>query len=579
MSDFAVSTAFQAEGNIIKFFGKAEAGSKKFGNTTVNAFNRSSRAGSRFGDIVKGILVTDVIKGSLRGLTMGLRAATDQFIDYDAAITQASAKFKGLNLATEQGQKQFEQMKQAARGLGATTEFSATQAAQGLDFLAMAGFNVNQALATLPGIVDLATAAGTDLARATDIASDSLGIFGLMTKDTAQLTTNMSRINDVFAKTTTTANTTMEALFESAVKGGTSFTNAGQSIETFSALAGVMADNGIKGAESGTSLRNVILRLADATPKAAKVMRGLGVDIKDQNNDFRDVIDILADFEKGLSGMGSAQRTAALSTVFGARAVNGVNVLLQKGTDALRDYRAGLEESGGVSEQIANRIRQSFGNQLAGLKSASIELGFQFIDTFEDKIGPAIQSVTKLIRNFDLGALSDQISTMMPLVRGMIAGFAVFFGIMAIERIIAAVNAFKLMAIAIKAAAASQGILNAVMAASPIVLIAKIIGVLAAFAVPLLIDGWDKFADAVSATIDFILKPLKAFSTVIDAITGADDEADGAAAVPPNRAALQAQQIQFNGRIDIAGAPEGSTAESETRGAPPIDMEMAGVNP
>lgn len=569
MPDFAVSTAFNASGNVLKKIGAMDKGINRFGDSSTRAFRKASRAGTKFGNIVKGILVADVLKGALRGLTAGLRTTTEEFINYDQAITSASAKFKDLNTNTIEGQKTLQSLMDTARQVGATTEFSATQAAQGLDFLAMAGFSAEQAIATLPGVVDLATVAQTDLARATDIASDSLGAFGLMTDDTVQLQKNFTRVNDVFAKTMTTANTNMEALFESVTKGGPAFTAAGQSIETFSALAGVMANSGVKGSESGTALRNVMLRLASPAAGAAKIMEDLGVKIKDSQGNFIDVIDILGDFEKGLEGMGTAQRTAALSTVFGARSVTGVNILLKEGTKSLRDYRDGLIDSAGASKTMADVIRGSIGNQLASLKSAALEVGFQFIDTFKDKIGPAIASFTEQVRSIDVAAIVDNFKSFIDVALrfrgvlfGMAAGWVAFKVAMGGAAIFRAIKGFILFSKALRAAAAAQGILNAVMMANPLGLVIAAIAVLVA-GVVLLIDNFD----AIASFFGFGDNKI--------------NEGEGSASerIAPNESTLAAQEIRFQGQLNIAGAPEGSTAESEISGAPGIRMDLAGVNP
>lgn len=598
MPDFAVSTAFNSSGNILKNITGMDKGVKRFGDSATKSFRKASRGGTQFSSIVKGILSADLVRSGITGLKAGISSAAAEFVNYDQAITSASAKFKGLNTTTVEGQKTLESLMGTARELGATTEFSATQAAQGLDFLAMAGFTTEQAMASLPGVVDLATVAQVDLARATDIASDSLGSFGLMTKDSVQLQKNFVRVNDVFAKTMTTSNTSIEALFESVKSGGSAFTAAGQSMETFSALAGVMANAGIKGSESGTSLRNVMLRLGSPAADAGKVMRQLGIQTQDANGNFRDVIDILGDFEKGLVGMGTAQRTAALSTVFGARSVTGVNILLQEGTEALGDYRDGLIKAGGASAAMAEKIRGSIGNQLASLKSATTELGFQFIDTFKDQIGPAIQGLTTIIRGVDVPGLVENFkslidvglqfkSVLFAIVGGWVAYKAVFAG----AALLQGIKMFLLFGKALRAAVVAQGLLNVLMTANPIGLIATAVGLLVGGLI-LLVTNWDAVSAAFISGIKFIgnammqlfslvLSPANALSQAIKGVVGFLFGGEGEAQVAraaPNEAALAAQQVNFNGQLNIAGAPEGSTFESETTGAPDIRFELAGIN-
>lgn len=598
MPDFAVSTAFNAAGNILNKISKMDKGIKIFGDDATKAFRQASRGASGFGNIVKGILAADIIKTGFRSLQNGLRATATDFISYDQAITSASAKFKGLNTETLEGQKTLQSLKDIAREVGGSVDFSASEAASGLDFLAMAGFTAEQAIASLPSVVDLATVAGTDLARATDIASDSLGAFGLMSKDTQQLQKNFTRINDVFAKTITTSNTNMEALFESITKGGPAFTAAGQSLETFSALAGIMANAGIKGSESGTSLRNVMLRLASPAKDASKIMRNLGIQTKDGEGNFRDIIDILADFEKGLVGMGTVQRTAALSTVFGARSVTGINILLQQGTSSLKRYRNSLLEAGGASAKMANVMRGSIGSQLASLKSAALEVGFQFIDTFKDKIGPAIQTVTEAIRGTNIPTLIENFKSFIEtaskfrgVLFGMAAGWTAFKIAMAGAAIVQAVQSFIFFTNALRGAAVAQGLLNAVMLANPIGAIAVAIGLLIG-GLFLLVDNFDVVSKAFMSVMNVIvfgtlgiikalLNPFdtitRAISSITNFVTGGTGEA-AAASIAPNQSTLAAQEVQFNGQLNIAGAPEGSTFESQTSGAPTIRMVMAGIN-
>ncbi|HEC61161.1 MAG TPA: phage tail tape measure protein [bacterium] len=324
-------------------------------STTFKAHDRMTKTVKGMNQVVGrlGVLTKRVAKVGIIAFGVALGLVTREFVNFDQAITSSSAKFGDLNLATAKGQKQLKELGRIARDVGAATQFSATEAAQGLDYLAMAGFNVEQAIAGLPRVIDLATVGKIDLARATDISSDALGAFNMMVKDSSQLQTNMTRINDVMAKTITSSNTDLEQLFETIKKGAPAFTMAGQSIESFNALAGAMANAGIKGTDAGTSLKNVMLRLAQPAGEAGKILKELGVRTADSSGNFRDVIDILADFEKGLKGMGTEQRTAALKTIFGQRTITGISVLLATGSDALREYRKSLEESTGAAAKMA----------------------------------------------------------------------------------------------------------------------------------------------------------------------------------------------------------------------------------
>jgi TP901 family phage tail tape measure protein len=488
-------------------------------STTFNAVDRMSGPMRRMQGSVTGFSrsaqrsLQQVGRIGMRGLqiaTAALGVATGyvarEFIQFDSAITNASAKFSDLNLNTAEGQERLAALGRIAREVGATTKFSATEAAAGLDFLAMAGFNSEQAMVALPGVTALAIVAQTDLATATDIASDALGAFGLMTEDTAQLQENFTRINDVMAQTMTSANTNMEQLFESITAGAPTFTAAGQSLESFNALVGIMANSGVKGAQAGTQLRNVMLRLADPTAEAADILKTLGVQTQDESGNFRDIVDILADFESGLEGMGTAQRSAALSTIFGARSVTGINLLLQEGSESIAEFREGLEGATGASQRMADIIGQSLGNKLLGLKSAAIEIGFKFIEGFRDKAAAAIDRVTEALRNMDVAAIIEKISE-------VVDRFVKLWESGLIPAILAGVAAYKAMSIAIglyqaaiAAAKAVQLAFNVAVSANVIGLVVIAIAALVA-GIVLLIKNWDKVTEWIGVVWD----KMKAF--------------------------------------------------------------------
>ena len=405
----AVTSVFKARDKDPSLFPRMGKKSKKFGETTSKAFKKAGKSASSTGKIIKGILGAGLITKALSGVSAGLTEVTAQFIGFDDAVTAASAKFKGLNLATKEGQQTLLDLKKAARETGKLTKFSAVEAAQGLDFYATAGFNAKQAMAVLLPTAKLATIANLDLARTSDIASDSLGAFGLMTDDSTQLQKNFTRVSDVMARTMTSTNTNMEDMFESIKKGAPTFTATGQSIETFNALMGVMANSGVKGAESGTQLRNMMLRLAKPTDEAQQALDQMGIVTRDSKGDFIDIIKILGQFEKGLEGKGKAEKAAALKTIFGVRSITGLNLLLQEGSTKLEKFRGELIKSGGATKDMADVMDKSLGNRLKSLKSAAIEVGFSLLSAFQDQGISAIDTFTKFIRNIDTKPLIEGI--------------------------------------------------------------------------------------------------------------------------------------------------------------------------
>lgn len=382
-----IKTIFTASDKATKPMNKL---SKRFENLT----KRMKKSSMGLGKLMGGIVGSRLILGGLNLIKRGIGAVTKQFVDFDQAITAAGAKFGD---AFKRGTKGALELRKVARKIGAETEFTATQAGQGLDFLALASFNAAQSMKLLPGVVDLATATQSDLARATDIASDSIGAFNMMTDDSVQLQKNFNRIMNVMAKTTTTANTDMNMLFESVKAGAPAFTAAGQELETFSALAGQLAGAGIKGSKSGTDLRNMMLSLSGPTGDAQKILNKLNVSTTDSNGNFRDAIDIIADLENGLKGYGTEQKAAALKTIFGKRTITSMNILLSTGAEKLRKYRDELINSKGASKDLAEEMRKSLKNQMEKIKSGLTELGFKFFDVFGKVIQKVITRISKLV--------------------------------------------------------------------------------------------------------------------------------------------------------------------------------------
>jgi TP901 family phage tail tape measure protein len=362
---FSVESVFKAVDRVSAPVSRMQNRIQKFTRTTRNGVDRASRSFKNLGRDIKGAaLVGAASLASLIAVMMPVVNTTAQF---EQSIVNAAAKFPGLVKNGKVAEDQLIKLENVARKVGGTTEFTASQSAEALNFLAMAGFSAEQAIAALPKVVDLATASQTDLATASDIATDSLGAFNLATKDPVQNSKNLQRIIDVMAKTTVTANTNMEQLMESVKQGAPVFTSAGQSLETYMALVGEMANAGIKASDSVTTMKNIITRLTGPVGKAAKILKRLGVDTKDADGNMRDVVDILEDLDKGLSGLGSADRAAAIKEIFGKIPLAGVNVLLGAGTDKLRKYRRELEMASGASAEMAKVMRNTLHGRLNAL--------------------------------------------------------------------------------------------------------------------------------------------------------------------------------------------------------------------
>ena len=251
----------------------------------------------------------------------------------------------------------FDALRDQAAELGRTTAFTAGQAAEGMSFLAMAGFKTTDILESMPGVLQLAAAGQMDLAEAADIASNVLTGYGKTADE-------MTNVVDILAKTFTSANTDLSQLGEAMTYAAPVAASAGVQFEEAAAAIGLMGNAGIQGSMAGTSLRNAIAALLDPTRKQYAAMKDLGLTVTDATGQLLPFEDIVR--QLGESGA----TTSDFITIFGKRAGPAMAALVDQGADALADLTSELENAGGTAQSIADTQLQGLQGQLTKLKSA-----------------------------------------------------------------------------------------------------------------------------------------------------------------------------------------------------------------
>ena len=278
---------------------------------------------------------------STAAVGMTLAAPLKTAMDFEAQMSRVGA-------VSNSTKEQQVQLTAKAREMGRDTKFSALEAGQGMEYLAMAGFNANQQMAAIGGVLDVAAAAGTELGRTSDIVSNALTGFGLQADQAG-------RVGDVLTKTFTGSNTTLESLGETLKYVAPVASSAGASIELVAAMTGVLGDAGIQGSMAGTTLRNTFLRLIAPAKDAQKHMKQLGIsaeqmreimadpegqqaahyikkmgiDVADENGNLRDWMDILTELSVKMGNLSQADRLEAASSIFGKYAVSGGHCLIR----------------------------------------------------------------------------------------------------------------------------------------------------------------------------------------------------------------------------------------------------------
>ena len=285
-----------------------------------------------------------------------------------------------------------------AKEMGSKTAFSASECAEALNYLALAGYNTQEMTDTLPTVLNLAAAGGLDLASASDMVTDAMSALGLGVSDAETMVDQMS-------KTASTTNTSVAQLGEGILTiGATAKSVKGGTAELNTAL-GILANNGIKGAEGGTHLRNIILSLQNPTDKAADAMKTLGVDVYDSQGNMRSMNDILGDLNKSMDGMTSEEKANIISTIFNKTDLSSVNALLANTGDTWDSLQQSSTDSGGAAQQMADTQLDNLQGQLTILKSAIEGLAI----SFGQLLMPAIKSIVTWVQGFvdKLNSLDD----------------------------------------------------------------------------------------------------------------------------------------------------------------------------
>lgn len=289
--------------------------------------------------------------------------------------------------------EELARLTETARELGATTPWAASEAAQGMKFLAMAGFEASETIDAMPGMLQLASAGAIDLARASDIASNILTGFGMQAGE-------MGYLGDVLTNTFTSSNTDLGMLGETMKYVAPNAQALGVSLEQTAAMAGKLGDAGIQGSQAGTALRAMMLRLAALPKPAADAMAELGVQTVDASGNLRDMPTILAEVHEALQKLGTGEQAKLINDIFGMEAASAAAVLLeQAGSGALQAYAETLTETGSAA-RIAARMNDTAAGAIKRLQSMAESLAIsvgsillpQIVELL-DTIIPVIESV------------------------------------------------------------------------------------------------------------------------------------------------------------------------------------------
>lgn len=413
------------------------------------------------------------------GVTALGTASVTTAANFESSMSQVQATMgitkDSMSKVNGQSVNTMDTLSKLAKKMGAETAFSASECAEALNYLALAGYDTEQMCNTLPTVLNLAAAGDIALADASDMVTDAMSALGMGVDEAETMV-------DQMAKTASTTNTSVAQLGEGILTiGATAKSIKGGTAELNTAL-GILANNGIKGAEGGTHLRNIILSLQNPTDKAAAQMEALGISVYDSEGNMRSMNDILGDLNKSMDGMTSAEKSNIIGTIFNKTDLSSVNALLANTGSTWDSLQKSITESGGAAQQMADTQLDNLQGQITILKSALEGLAI----SFGELLMPAIKQIVGWVQKFVdwLNGLSE--GTKKTVVTIALLAAALGPVLIVIGKVISAVG--TIMTVVPKIAGVINTVkgafaaLNTTMLANPIVLIiAAIAALVAAF--------------------------------------------------------------------------------------------------
>ena len=507
-----------------------------FGQEIKTAGSNMDEAGNKtisLGDVIKANLISSAIINGVKELANGIKelakGAISVGMDFESGMSQVAATMGMTTQEIAGGSEAYTKLENAAKEAGNTTQFSATQAAEALNYMALAGYDADKAVETLPTVLNLAAAGGMDLATASDMVTDSMSALG----DKAGTTESFV---DKMAKTSQKSNTSVQQLGEALLSvGGTAKSLAGGVTEANTVL-GIFADSGTKGAEGGTALRNVILSLTAPTDTAKKKMQELGLEVFDANGNMRPLNETFQDLNGILGNMTQGEQTEVLNTIFNKVDLKSVNALLANSGERFNELSGYIENSTGAAEQMAATMNDNLQGKITILKSGLEGLGIAAYEKFETPLKNAVTNITNVIGDLQtdltsgelsgaldkvatgfgnlvekaseiivavlpkilegLGWIADHGDTIASLLAAIGAGFAVFKVASIINGVVTAIQGLTAAEVALNAI---QKLVNITMAANPMMLIITLVATLVAAIVGFVATNEDARAAVVNA--------------------------------------------------------------------------------
>ena len=353
--------------------------------------------------------------------------------DFEAGMSKVQA----ISGATGED---MEKLSELAKQMGKTTKFSASEAAEGYQYMAMAGWKTEDMLAGLPGIMNLAAASGESLATTSDIVTDVLTAMGKSAGDAGTFA-------NVLASASSNSNTNVAMMGETFKYVAPLAGALGFNIEDLSQAIGLMANSGIKASQAGTSLRSILTRLASPTDEVETAMAKYGITIADSDGKMRSLSEIMQNLRESLGGLSEQEQTAAATAIGGQEAMSGLLAIVNASQEDYDKLAGAIANSTDAAENMANTMQDNLQGKLVILKSALEGIGISIYEKFEEPLKNAVEKVTEAVSNFDVDAAIEKIQRVLeilkaiaPVVVGIVSALATLYAYFKVLKVIAKVK-------------------------------------------------------------------------------------------------------------------------------------------
>lgn len=414
-----IPSADGISGSLVKELGgEAEAAGKKAGSVLGGAMSVS------IGNLVTGAL-TKVASGATSLISGSIQAGSD----FDAAMSQVAATM-GKSVG------EIDELRNFAQEMGSTTAFSATQAAEALNYMALAGYDAEKSMNALPTVLNLAAAGGIDLARASDMVTDAQSALGLNMGQTFDMVNQM-------AKASSLSNTSVEQLGDAILKIGATARNVKGGTQELATILGVLADNGIKGTEGGTHLRNMLLSLQQAADEYGAVelapadqekgIEAVSIQLYDAEGNMRSMIDVIREMGAAMDGMTQQEKDLVTGTIFNKTDLSAINALLGTTEERFTQLSSDIGAAEGSAEAMANTQLDNLAGDMtlfqSALEGAKIAISDALTPTLRQFTQFGSESLSALTEAYKSGGIEGVMETLgtqltkgLEMVIGMIPG-------------------------------------------------------------------------------------------------------------------------------------------------------------